>query len=72
MAVGLTCHITTDPARVLCNTSKIADEFYYILECSALTIIRKEYLHSRYYIRPNVIKFYEIMSSSNVKTVCLF
>ena len=46
-----------DRSCVLCNTSKIADEFHYILECSALTIIRKEYLHCRYYIRPNVIKF---------------
>lgn len=64
-----------DRSCVLCNTSKIADEFHYILECSALTIIRKEYLHCRYYIRPNVIKFYEIMSSSNVKTLkklCMF
>ena len=63
-----------DRSCVLCNTSKIADEFHYILEWSALTIIRKEYLH-RYYIRPNVDKFYEIMSSSNVKTLkklCLF
>ena len=64
-----------DRSCVLCNTSKIADEFHYILECSALTIIRKEYLQCRYYIRPNVIKFYEIMSSSNVKTLkklCMF
>ena len=55
-----------DRSCVLCNTSKITDEFHYILKCSALSIIRIEYLriHCRYFIRPNVIKFYEIMSSS--------
>ena len=56
-------------ACVLCKTSKIADEFHYILEGSALTNIRKEYLHCTYYFRPNVFKFYEIMSSYNFKTL---
>ncbi|XP_056016752.1 uncharacterized protein LOC130053469 [Ostrea edulis] len=32
---------------VLCNESKIADEFHYILECSTLSNIRKEYLHKK-------------------------
>ena len=60
---------------ILCNKSKIADEFHYILECSALSNIRKEYLHSRYYIRPNADKFNVIMSTTNFKTLknlCLF
>ena len=64
----------TDPVSYVTH-QKIADEFHYILECSALTIVWKEYLHCRYYIRPNVFKYYEIMSSCNVKTfkkLCMF
>ena len=64
-----------DRSGVLCNTSKIADEFYYILDCNTLTIIRKKYLNCWYYIIFKVFKFYEIMSTSNVKTLkkhCMF
>ena len=60
---------------VLCTASNIANEFHFILECSATSITRKEYLHCRYYIRPNVFKFYVIMSSSIVHTLnklCMF
>ena len=51
--------------KCLLNSSKIADEFHYILECNVLPIPRKEYLHCMWNLRPNVNKFHEIMLSKN-------
>ena len=60
---------------VLCNDNKIADEYHFLLECSALSTIRKEFLQQKYCSRPNTVKFDEIMSTSNIKTLkklCIF
>jgi hypothetical protein len=46
---------------VLCNAGKIADEYHYLLECSALATERKYYFHRIYCSRPNIMKFSEIL-----------
>ena len=53
----------------LCNNGQIGDEFHYLLECKVLSNHRKKYLGNRYCTRPNVIKFSEILTSSNVRTL---
>ncbi|XP_061167256.1 uncharacterized protein LOC133176104 [Saccostrea echinata] len=53
----------------LCNTGQIADEFHFILECKTLNSIRKNLLHPRFCKTPNTLKFSEIMSTTNLKTL---
>ena len=49
----------------LCEANQIGDEFHYVLECSALSHVRKK-LFSNYYLKnPNILKFRTLMSSSN-------
>ena len=58
-----------------CNEGKIADEYHYFLECNALATLGKYYLYRIYCSRPNIMKFNEIMSTSNVKILkklCIF
>lgn len=52
---------------LLCNKGLVGDEFHYILECSALAVMRKKYLNIKYWKRPNVLKFTEIMNNHNSK-----
>ena len=64
-----------DRICTLCKNNQIADEFHYILECKTLSNVRKNYLGNYYSSRPNVIKFMEIMSTSNekmMKKLCIF
>ena len=45
--------------------SDIGDEYHYILKCPFFSEERKLYLRKRFYKRPNIMGFKEIMSSSN-------
>ena len=59
----------------VCNSHQIADEFHYILECTALNDVRKFYLGKYYSNKPNVIKFKDVMSTQNEKLLrrlCMF
>ena len=58
----------------LCNRD-IGDEFHCLLVCSGLNIARKTYLNSKYYVRPNILKFKSVMKISNkaqYRKVCEF
>lgn len=60
---------------LLCNKGLIGDEFHYILECSALEEIRKKYINTKYWKRPNFFKFSELMTNCNCKSLrklCVF
>lgn len=49
----------------LCKANQIGNEFHYVLECSALSHVRKK-LFSDYYLKnPNTLKFRTLMSLSN-------
>ena len=48
----------------LCN-KEIGDEYHYLLVCKTLAHERNSYLNSNYTVRPNVIKFKNIMTTKN-------
>lgn len=52
----------------LCR-SEIGDEFHYILVCNKLKNVRKLYLPNYCHIRPNVIKFKNLMQSKNISVL---
>ena len=53
----------------LCDQRCIGDEFHYVLECSKLKSFRAKYLPSVYTIRPNVLKFANLLGSDNHRTL---
>ena len=68
--VGRWCGIPlADRTCTLCDTGKLADEFHFILECEATSTLRKQFLAPRYCRAPNILKFKELMTSSNLKTL---
>ena len=60
---------------LLCNSGDIGDELHYILTCSALNENRTKFLKAYFRNRPNVVKFKELMNSSNpsvLNNLCKF
>ena len=55
----------------LCNKNCIGDEFRYFLECTYYDKLRKLYLHRKYFVAPNIIKFKELLTSTNFETLGL-
>ena len=55
----------------LCDQNDIGDEYHYILTCKYPPIAReRERLIKRYYyVRPNVLKFNELMSCTKIKSL---
>lgn len=49
----------------LCEANQIGDEFHFVLECSALSHLRKKLFINYYLKNPNILKFRTLMSSSN-------
>ena len=64
-------HYLTKPAQfvILVTSGKLADEFHFILKCKATSTLRKAYLAPRYCRAPNILKFKELMSCPNLKTL---
>lgn len=58
-----------DRSCTLCNIGKLADEFHFILECKSLSNLRKQFLPTRYCHKPNTLKFRELFTTSNIKTL---
>ena len=56
-----TCH--------MCNSNQLGDEFHFLLICQKLSRIRSQYLPMYYITRPNVIKFQQIMTKPDKKTL---
>ena len=44
----------------------IGDEYHYLLKCPQFYDIRKIYIKSYYYNRPNMIKFTQLLASENI------
>ena len=51
-----------------CNNG-IGDEFHYLFECSFLLGTRKRLLKAKYYNRPNIIIYKELMENKCFKKV---
>ncbi len=59
----------------LCNNNDLGDEFHYLLVCPYFLQSRKKYLKKYYYLRPNVIKYKEFLSTKSeikLKKLSLF
>lgn len=50
-----------------CN--KLEDEFHFVIECPLYAELRKQYIKSYFWKRPNFIKFIELINSENEKIV---
>ena len=53
----------------LCDISDIQDEYHFVLVCLVYDSIRKKYISSFYYKRPNVFKFITLMQSNQLKVL---
>lgn len=51
----------------ICSKKDIGDEFHYLFVCDLFQSEREQLLKPYFYKRPNVIKFKELLSTSNVK-----
>ena len=51
----------------LCNT--LEDEFHFILECLVYSDFRSQYIKKKFWKRPNMLKFIELMTSK-IKKSC--
>ena len=45
--------------------NKLGDEFHYLLECERFQAERKKYISKKYYIRPNMLNFLNIIHSDD-------
>lgn len=56
-----------------CNLCKqdIGDEFHYLLSCRELKALRKQYIKPRFYLRPNIMKYGQLLNSKNLKQLIL-
>lgn len=50
-----------------CRT--LGDEFHAIMSCKRFTVIRKKYIPEYYYKHPNVIKYNELLNSTDYATL---
>ena len=55
-----------DRICTLCNAGLIGDEFHYLLECTYFNDDRKNFLGENYCVRPNTMKYKNLMSTKNV------
>ena len=51
----------------VCNG--LEDEFHFILECSLFKELRKMFIKRYFWLRPNVPKFVELMTSENAQVI---
>lgn len=49
----------------LCHTSRIGDEFHYLLECSSFKKERKTLVDQYFFSRPNIVKYKQLLGSTN-------
>jgi len=64
-----------DRLFTLCDSHFVGDVFHYLLECSFFSDLKKKYIPSGYYIRPNIFKFAQLFQSKDqymLSGVCIF
>ena len=45
----------------------LEDEFHFVLECQMYTDLRRKYIPSYYFRRPSMLKFVELLNTTNAK-----
>ena len=54
---------------------KLEGEYHFVVECSLYDNIRKQYIPKKYWIRPNMVKFIELINSESnivIRTLGMF
>jgi hypothetical protein len=51
----------------LCSMNDIGDELHYLLKCPLFQSMRRKYIPVKYYYRPNVIKFQELLTNETAE-----
>ena len=54
----------------LCDKQTIGDEFHYILECSFFQSVRQRLIPQRYYTRPNILKYHDLLNLQDETNLC--
>lgn len=55
--------------RLCLTCNLLEDEFHFVLQCNRYNILRSHYINSYFYLRPNMHKFIELMTSTNENTI---
>ena len=61
--------------RLCSYCNELGDEFHYLFSCKHFEIERKQHLKRYYYVRPNIIKFEQLMNTKKLfelKKLCRF
>ena len=53
----------------ICITDDIGDEYHYLFTCDVFKSDRKLYLKPYFYVKPNIRKYMELFTSTNVATL---
>ena len=51
--------------RKCSSCNKLEDEFHFVLECDLYSDLRRNLIHRKYWIRPNMEKFISLINSTN-------
>ena len=53
-----------------CNTCNcLEDEYHFVIECSLYNSLRRKYIDQVYWVRPNMYKFVNLITSDNTRTI---
>jgi hypothetical protein len=52
-----------------CNSGDIGDEMHYLLICPFFRTKRRQLIPERFYIRPNILKFKELLNTNDSQTL---
>ena len=54
----------------LCNTCNcLEDEYHFVIECCLYNSLRRKYIDQIYWVRPNMYKFVNLITSDNTRTI---
>ena len=55
--------------RKCTHCNDLGDEFHYLFKCDLFSEERREYIKPYYYKHPNILKYNEIMNTSEITTL---
>ena len=54
---------------IYCDVNEIEDEFHFVIVCPKYTYLRNKYINKYYTNRLSMLKFVQLLNSTNVKTL---
>ena len=52
-----------------CNSNELSNEYHHILYCGTFATLRAQYIPRKYLVRPNFVKFIDLMSNTNINVM---